>query len=743
MMVRRFVLLAPALLVVAAIGSRLIAAEANAGPRIKQVDLGIKNHFKVGFWTPVEVEVKRTGRDAIHQVEVTVSDSDGVPTTASAKLASSETNLETTKTVVYTKVGRVGNPIQVSLADGGQRLDERTIRPNAKGNTASPVVAMPATAEFIVSLGAAPFGLSEAFPNRESDAASSARFVAELAQVDQLPTEWFGYQAVDVLVLSAGNGQICRELEADAKRFEALMRWVELGGRLVLLCDGNAAKDLLAPSGPFAGFAPGKLAETVRLPETGPLEHFAGVQTSISIPPGMAVRVPRFTDLDGNVEAYVGKRATDLPLVIRTAHGLGEVAFVGVDLSQPPMAAWAGRTAFLQVLLRPYLEIAGGADATQRLVTRGYNDLGGAFRQRLGQTFVSVASIGFATVAGLAILYIAFLGPLDYLVVNRWLRRPWVAWVSFPLLVFAFGGVAMALASWRTSGMATRANWMELVDVDTIAGRARGTQWTIVYSPTAAQFDFSVKGPELPTGSAQAEEVLLSWWGLPGTGIGGMQSGGLDLGIADDAYRYGDKRRSLLGVPILTSATKSLITRWTAKVPPMIEAQLSDQDGLAIGSIKNRTGSTLQNVRLMYDSWAYRLGDLKDGKLISVGEQLSPRKVKTIVTHDALGEGGGTNGAAAGLVFSPERASARELLNVMMFYDAAGGFGFAHLPNRFQADCDLSRTLELGRAILVADALRPTVKLVDDAPGTAVQDTQEGAAVVYRFVLPVKRRSGG
>src|SRR5262249_53833436 len=172
-----------------------------------------------------------------------------------------------------------------------------------------------------------------------------------------------------------------------------------------------------------------------------------------------------------------------------------------------------------------------------------------------------------------------------------------------------------------------RANWMELVDVDTIAGRARGTQWTTVYSPTATQLDLSVKGPEPLTGSAQEAEVLLSWWGLPGTGIGGMQSGGLDLGIVHDGYRYGDKRRSLLGVPILTSATKSLITRWTANVPPMIEAQLSDQDGLAIGSIKNRTGITLQNVRLMYDAWAYRLGDLKDGKLIAVGEQLSPRKV--------------------------------------------------------------------------------------------------------------------
>jgi hypothetical protein len=738
---RQFLLTMATLVGVAILGGRSIAAEANAGPRIKNVELGIKNHFKVGFWTPVVVQVEGAGQGAADQVQVIVSDSDGVPTTASAKLAALEPDHERATAVVYTKVGRVGNPIEVSLFDGERRVDEQTIRPSMKRNPASPTVAMPATAEFIVSLGAAPFGIREAFPNRESDSSSSARFVAELTRADELPTEWFGYDGVDILVMSAGNGQQCRELAADSKRYEALTRWVELGGRLVLLCDGNAGKELLAPGGALARFAPGKLAEIVRLPETGPLEHFAGVQTSISIPPGSVVRVPRLTDIEGKVEAYVGKKTTDLPLVIRTAHGLGEVAFVAVDFSQPPMAAWAGRTAFLQVLLRPYLGTTSPIDATQRLVTRGYHDLSGAFRQRVGQKFVSVAPVGFGTVAGLAILYIAFLGPLDYFVVNRWLRRPWIAWVTFPLLILAFGGVAMALAAWRIGGTGPRANWMELVDVDTMAGRARGTQWTAVYSPTAAKLDLNAKSPELPTGQAQAEEVLLSWWGLSGTGIGGMQSGGLDLGIVHDGYRYGDDRRLLLGVPILTSATKSLVTRWTAKVPPMIEAQLSDQDGLAIGSIKNRTGITLQNARLMYDTWAYRLGDLKDGKLITVGEQLSPRKVKTIVTHDALGEGGGGDGGVMGQVFSPEKASARELLNVMMFYDAAGGFGFAHLPNRHQADCDLSRTLELGRAILVADAVRPTMKLVDDATGDAIEEIQDSAAVVYRFVLPVKRQS--
>ena len=116
--------------------------------------------------------------------------------------------------------------------------------------------------------------------------------------------------------------------------------------------------------------------------------------------------------------------------------------------------------------------------------------------------------------------------------------------------------------------------------------------------------------------------------------------------------------------------------------------------------------------------------------------------MKTIVTHDVLGETGTGTGTSEGQLFSPEKASAKEILSLMMFYEAAGGYGFAHLPNRFQAYCDLSRTLELGRAILVADAAEPVVRLIDDATGVAVGDKQDESTVVYRFVLPVKRRSG-
>ncbi len=174
----------------------------------------------------------------------------------------------------------------------------------------------------------------------------------------------------------------------------------------------------------------------------------------------------------------------------------------------------------------------------------------------------------------------------------------------------------------------------------------------------------------------------------------------------------------------------------------MIQSELVDQDELATGAITNNTKLTFKNVRLLYGSWAYRLGDIGPGKHVKVGEQLSPRKTKTIVTHDALEESAAAKGSTASKLFVPETASANEILRLMMFYETAGGFGFAHLPNRFLAFSDLSRALELGRAILVADAPGPVAQLSNREPNIQVTDKPDDSTVIYRFVLPVKRQTG-
>jgi hypothetical protein len=75
----------------------------------------------------------------------------------------------------------------------------------------------------------------------------------------------------------------------------------------------------------------------------------------------------------------------------------------------------------------------------------------------------------------------------------------------------------------------------------------------------------------------------------------------------------------------------------------------------------------------------------------------------------------------------------------MMFYQAAGGEGFAGLANDYQSYCDLSRQLELGGAILVADVPATGSRLIGHTSGeNEIGDVASDRAVVYRFLLPVQ-----
>ena len=125
-----------------------------------------------------------------------------------------------------------------------------------------------------------------------------------------------------------------------------------------------------------------------------------------------------------------------------------------------------------------------------------------------------------------------------------------------------------------------------------------------------------------------------------------------------------------------------------------------------------------------------------------MSEALSPRKAKTIVTRDALSGSNSNVAPVEGRVFSAESASPLNILNLMMFYETAGGYGFSHLPNRYQSYCDMSRQLELGRAVLVAESAENASPVVDDATGEPVgKPDANNSHTVFRFILPVQRPS--
>jgi hypothetical protein len=713
---------------------------ADERPKILSVSVGLADCYKVGFWTPIQVQVNGAASLGEGRVDVRVIDSDGVMTTSEQTIPTTTSTSGMASVTVYTKVGRLGAPIEVVLSDAERPYDHTTLRAGRVSSDGTSLVELPPTAELIVTIGSDQIGLARAFADREESAGLGARQLLQLDSIADLPTVWFGYAAVDVLVISTGDIELCRQLADDAERFTALVKWIERGGRLVLVCGGANAEQLVAQGKPLSTLLPGRFVEVASLTETGPLEQFAEPAGPI---PGRgaasSIRFPRLVDVNGAIEVYAGRRPTDPPLVVRSARGLGQITFAGVDLSKTPLAEWPDRHRFLQALLRPYISDGQPLDESQLLVARGYNDLSGALRQRLGQSFATLAPIGFPMVAVLAIAYLLVLGPVDYVVVRRWFRRPLVAWITFPIIVLAFGIGSVLLAEWRRGSAASRVNQLELVDFDLTTGLARGTYWAALHSPRARQFDLALRVEPFVATEQPHVEKLLSWWGLPGTGIGGMQTRAVNFEIVQSGYQYGPGLATLDAVPVVTLSTKSLTSRWTAAAQTPLEADLANQDGLLMGTITNKTGHTLRNARLLHGRWGYRLGNLADDGQIRISEELDPRNAKTILTSSVLSTRDSQLGQAQGGQFSAEQASTLELLNLMMFFQATGGLKFAQLPNQFQGDFDLSELLRpgIGRAILVAEVPGAGSRLVDRTTGAAIGDESDYGTVVYRFVIPV------
>src|SRR5262249_42479868 len=64
--------------------------------------------------------------------------------------------------------------------------------------------------------------------------------------IAQLPDQWFGYEAADLVVLNTGNDEFLRRLfgdggsDSDRAKGAALVEWVRRGGRLVVGVGANA-----------------------------------------------------------------------------------------------------------------------------------------------------------------------------------------------------------------------------------------------------------------------------------------------------------------------------------------------------------------------------------------------------------------------------------------------------------------------------------------------------------------------
>ncbi len=690
---------------------------------VESVQIGFAGRYKVGSFTPLSIHLRsQSGSDQTGDLAVEMVDGDGVQVQLERQgLALASGKIESIRTLV--KPGRPQGVLKLSF---GEPSSAKAVH---LADAHLPQ-ALLATQELIVEVGKSigmPL-LERLYP--QSDLARPSATLVENPAL--LPQDWLGYDGVDLVVVTTSDASVVDAWNSNTDAAASLDAWVTMGGKL-MLCVGSQAPRALAAGSPLARFAPGRFRRVVES-SPGPWETYAGAvaEPMQAADGGRAGPLPtaELVETRGEVELRDG----ETPLVVRAPHGLGEVLFVAIDLDAPPLANWSARLDLVLRLLgrtEPGSTGAAADNVNLQSVRLGYTDLAGQLRAALGQ-FDGVVMTPFWLVFLLALMYAAAIFPLEYLLA-RWIRpRFEAAWVLLPLVLLTSSAAVWYVAiNWK--GTETIVNQVEAVDVDCASGTIRGHLWIGVYSPRTDAYEISIAPvTEQPEWN---RETRLSWLGLAGTGLGGMNS---QLAKGDVFARgYSLENSALVDVPLTAWSSKTFEAAWrattTSSTTGLVERAF---DHKPLGTIQNETPLTLRDCVLFYEGWSYPLGTLEPQSTVDVGRVQRLLTVNSYLTgRRPVGE------KEIATPYEPDGSNLLRILRAIAFHEAAGGRQYTSLTNRIYQRLDLSDQLRLGRAVLMASGRPVTRATATSADGS--QAAPETPSAIYRFVIPVGRSRDG
>ncbi|MFM9059126.1 MAG: hypothetical protein ACKOSQ_08390 [Planctomycetaceae bacterium] len=674
-----------------------------------EVTAGFGGRYRAGSWTPLVVSGARPG-DLLH---VAVQDPDG------EFVRSPPARVDEATGTARASV-RVGRPVPVVRVENAST--------GAVAEVALPAP-LPATREVLLLLG---------------DLPAVGRATRLLAPADTTPAAVIGlagdsgtgacaagasprdFDGID-LVVACGRALG----DVDAEVLAGIDAWVRDGGRLVFAA-GASAGACADRGGPAAAWLPGPVADLVPLRRVGAIETHARAPGLAGRPATADLRVPALANratLAGAIDVFEGNAPTDLPLVVRRAHGLGTITWIGLDLDAEPFRGWPGTDTLLARLLggRP-----GDAEAARPVGAAGPPDLAGQLRLALEAPGPGggLAPVPFAVIAGLGLLYVACVFPLDWWLVSR-SGRPWLAWLSLPALVAAVTAAGWATSAAGRPGAGRGHESAELADRDAAEGAIRGRSWLAVWRRDNDAVDVAVAG--------QGGDAAVSWLADAGPGFGAIDAAVAHPTLAAADYTYGATLAALDRVPVAAVASRLFEARWSGTAGGTVTSDVvRDAQGTLRGSFAHHLPFTLKGCRLAHGGWLYDVGDLAPDERHDLAGGRGPRSLAgALARREAVKE---REGAAR---WDRAGTDLARILEVAGFHAAAGGGGYTGLEPGRLARLDLSPLLPLDRAVLVGTASDPppgwtTPWRVADAGPAGSPEAPPCAARVYRIVIPLE-----
>jgi len=204
------------------------------------------------------------------------------------------------------------------------------------------------------------------------------------------------------------------------------------------------------------------------------------------------------------------------------------------------------------------------------------------------------------------------------------------------------------------------------------------------------------------------------------------------LRLFTEAYDFAGKLNAMERVPIAVWSSKAFVGRWwhqrDGETRNDVEAKLAD-DGRLVGTLVSHLETPLTNAVLIYDKWAYVIGELEPGSEIDF-DAIDPQTADTYlrrvtVEHDRQ-------------IAPPyERSSfdVTRIIEIMTAHDIVGAEKYTGLANQYQGFTEISRLVRNGRAALFGRAVGPAARLERD--GEPLADGKTENWTFHRYVFPV------
>ncbi len=528
----------------------------------------------------------------------------------------------------------------------------------------------------------------------------------------------------------------------DAATLEAIDGWVRGGGQLVFAA-GASAMAIAQGGGPSAGWLPSSDPRLVPLRSAGAVEAFARASGLAARMPPTGLMVPQFespSGVVGIVDVFEGASATDLPLVVRRAHGFGTITWIGLDMDEPWCRTWPGCDRLLAALL-------GGRSDTDLVVpavsdtSRRVRDLASQLRVSL-DTFAADGKhapsqpVPFEIIAAVAIAYCLTLYPLDWWLV-RWSGRPWLSWLTLPVAAGGFAAMAWGLGLAWGRDAEPRARAASITDFDAVSQLVRGSAWAAVRSPSNGAIDIGLAaGSDTPIAKCDA---AVSWFADRGTGFGGVDAAVAHPSLATSDYEYGRSLSELRGVPIAAASSRLFEAGWTGQARGTIaeSSLMRDTRGLLAGRVTSKLPFAIEQCSLVHGGWIYDVGRIEPGDTFDTGASRGPRSLAAALTRRAaVGDRDQTVRWDAG------STDVIRILEIAGLHAAAGAESYTGLTGGRLGGLDRSSLLAVDRAILVGTvASKPLVSWdirLSGATMTANLEVEQAAASVVRVIVPVR-----